>query len=337
MQHNSYRNESRPVQILTISHAFDPAPWPLNFLAPFHEYVCMHTLMSTHTHIRTHAHAHAHTQAHTHACTHKYIHTHAHTQTQQHAHTLARHTHTHTHTYTHSHTLACTRAHTQGRKQDPLGPQVALVHAVGTIVQGPVMPGSTPPNMEVCVCVCVRYHRWLGMARTVHTHRIWPYIWWFPCQKYRICTLYIQYIYGSGQPYRWWTPQSFSHFLICITHSAVYLTFYYNAAGDRRHKAFCCIEAFGRHTWRGGSGPSYKLSWGVCFGLWLAAPWCVLCVCMVVFVFSCVCVCVCVCACVRACVCVRACICVCICACECVCVFMRVCVYVNVCIHVRKR
>jgi hypothetical protein len=159
MQHNSYRNESRPVQILTISHAFDPAPWPLNFLAPFHEYVCMHTLMSTHTHIRTHAHAHAHTQAHTHACTHKYIHTHAHTQTQQHAHTLARHTHTHTHTYTHSHTLACTRAHTQGRKQDPLGPQVALVHAVGTIVQGPVMPGSTPPNMEVCVCVCVRYHR----------------------------------------------------------------------------------------------------------------------------------------------------------------------------------
>ena len=26
----------------------------------------------------------------------------------------------------------------------------------------------------------------LGLARTVYIHRIWPYIWWFPCQKYRI-------------------------------------------------------------------------------------------------------------------------------------------------------
>jgi len=31
----------------------------------------------------------------------------------------------------------------------------------------------------------------VGLARTVYIHRIWPYIWWFPCQKYRICTVYI--------------------------------------------------------------------------------------------------------------------------------------------------
>ena len=31
----------------------------------------------------------------------------------------------------------------------------------------------------------------LGLARTVYIHRIWPYIWWFPCQKYRIHTVYI--------------------------------------------------------------------------------------------------------------------------------------------------
>ena len=31
----------------------------------------------------------------------------------------------------------------------------------------------------------------LGLARTVYIHRIWPYIWWFSCQKYRIYTVYI--------------------------------------------------------------------------------------------------------------------------------------------------
>ena len=30
-----------------------------------------------------------------------------------------------------------------------------------------------------------------GLARTVYIHRIWPYIWWFPWQKYRIYTVYI--------------------------------------------------------------------------------------------------------------------------------------------------
>jgi hypothetical protein len=39
---------------------------------------------------------------------------------------------------------------------------------------------ENPPNV-----VCV------GLARTVYIHRIWPYIWWFPCQKYRIHTVYI--------------------------------------------------------------------------------------------------------------------------------------------------
>ena len=40
-------------------------------------------------------------------------------------------------------------------------------------------------NLCWCTCTCV------GLARTVYIHRIWPYIWWFPCQKYRMCTVYI--------------------------------------------------------------------------------------------------------------------------------------------------
>ena len=42
---------------------------------------------------------------------------------------------------------------------------------------------------------------YIGLVRTVYIQRIWPYIRWFPCQKYRIYTVYIWfwptlYIYG---------------------------------------------------------------------------------------------------------------------------------------------
>jgi len=33
------------------------------------------------------------------------------------------------------------------------------------------------------------YTVYLGLARTVYTHRIWPYVWWFPSWKYRLCTV----------------------------------------------------------------------------------------------------------------------------------------------------
>jgi len=35
-------------------------------------------------------------------------------------------------------------------------------------------------GMLACTCV--------GSARTVFIYHIWPYIWWFPCQKYLIYT-----------------------------------------------------------------------------------------------------------------------------------------------------
>jgi len=35
-------------------------------------------------------------------------------------------------------------------------------------------------------------HRiYIGLARTVYIHRIWPYIWWFSCPKYRVHTLHM--------------------------------------------------------------------------------------------------------------------------------------------------
>jgi len=45
----------------------------------------------------------------------------------------------------------------------------------------PILNGSAPPTwLHPTLSECV------GLARTVNIHRIWPYIWWFPCQKYRI-------------------------------------------------------------------------------------------------------------------------------------------------------
>ena len=38
---------------------------------------------------------------------------------------------------------------------------------------------------------------YLGLARTVYMHRIWPYIWWFPCQKCRIYTVYIYVVMAN--------------------------------------------------------------------------------------------------------------------------------------------
>jgi len=50
-------------------------------------------------------------------------------------------------------------------------------------------------------CTVLTNHTHGGLARTIYTHRIWPYIRWFSCQKYCIYTVYITYTYGSGQPY----------------------------------------------------------------------------------------------------------------------------------------
>jgi len=68
------------------------------------------------------------------------------------------HTHIHTHTHTHTHhALSSSR--------------VVLVHYQGW------------PKPYICTV-------YVGLARTVFVHRIWPYIWWFPCQKYRVYTVY---------------------------------------------------------------------------------------------------------------------------------------------------
>ena len=51
------------------------------------------------------------------------------------------------------------------------------------------------------IYIYIYIYIYIGLARTVYIHRIWPYIWWFPCHKYRIYTVYIWfwptlYIYG---------------------------------------------------------------------------------------------------------------------------------------------
>jgi hypothetical protein len=111
-------------------------------------------------------HTHTHKHTHTHAHTHIHKHTHTHTNTQKHIHTRIRprprprthaYAHAHAHVYT-SRVLRCSQAREAQTTHYP---------------------------------VLVLSLLWLGLARTVCMHRIWPYIWWFPCQKYRIYTVHI--------------------------------------------------------------------------------------------------------------------------------------------------
>jgi hypothetical protein len=62
---------------------------------------------------------------------------------------------------------------------------------------------------------------WIGLARAVdiYTHRIWPYIRWFPCQKQRVYTMYI---YGFGQPYLIMHDLHCRKFSSCVCYQGVW-------------------------------------------------------------------------------------------------------------------
>jgi len=78
------------------------------------------------------------------------------------------------------------------------------------------------------------------MARTGYIHRIWSYIWWFPSQKYRICTVYIYtYMVLANPMYLLLTWLSFS---------SPNLTFFYPSLSRANHRRFpfclgrCCCR-----------------------------------------------------------------------------------------------
>ena len=56
----------------------------------------------------------------------------------------------------------------------------------------PVITCSTLVNILTLIThlstshICTTLKSYVGLARTVYEHGIWPNIWWFSCQKYRI-------------------------------------------------------------------------------------------------------------------------------------------------------
>jgi hypothetical protein len=53
--------------------------------------------------------------------------------------------------------------------------------------------------------MCRKHHlgdTYLGLAKAVYIHRIWPCIWWNPCQKYRIFTVLIWFWQTLTKPER---------------------------------------------------------------------------------------------------------------------------------------
>ena len=66
------------------------------------------------------------------------------------------------------------------------------------------------------IYVCVRCKQ-VGLTRTVYIHRIWPYIWWFPCQKYRICSVYILVLANpTNKVFQSWWQARFQSYRACI-------------------------------------------------------------------------------------------------------------------------
>ena len=60
---------------------------------------------------------------------------------------------------------------------------------------------------------CLKIPR-VGQNR-IYIHRMWPYIWWFPCQKYLglARTVYIHRMW----PYIWWFPcQTYRTCTVCV-------------------------------------------------------------------------------------------------------------------------
>jgi hypothetical protein len=158
---------------------------------------CTHTQANTHTY--THTHTHTHTLKNTTTNTHKRIHN---TQT---------HTNKHTQTHTHTHTCATpppaasqalwwvlwmqTARRTRwpaGRWADrfpPFWPWSANTTVFArTLWSEPVSLHHGKRNGPIIQGYARRAKdwTWLGLARTVCVHCIWPYIFRFPCQKYRI-------------------------------------------------------------------------------------------------------------------------------------------------------
>jgi len=151
------------------------------------------------------------------------------------------------------------------------------------------------PCTQHCTALCV------GLTRTVCMHRIWPYIWWFPCQNYRVYTVYIWF----------WLTLPVCKFVRSRGRAAAVSSSVF-CKGEKWY-AFCASALV------------------VCVCLCVC-----LCVCVCVCLCVCVCVCVCMCVCVWLCficVCV-VCLCVCLFVCMCLCVCERmfvVCIYMCVC------
>ena len=51
--------------------------------------------------------------------------------------------------------------------------------------------GSSHVHVPTLTHIPTSHVTHIGLARTVYKHCIWPYIWWYSCQKYCICTVYI--------------------------------------------------------------------------------------------------------------------------------------------------
>jgi len=110
------------------------------------------------------------------------------------------------------------------------------IRCIHTVLANPKHSLSHQSGYGVCV----------GLARTVYIHRIWPYIWWFSCQNYRIYTVYIWYWPTLGI---WGHPNAIGPDHLVCSHLGVGAGVLNEKVIWSLHLAFCLAVGFATVVW----------------------------------------------------------------------------------------
>jgi len=96
-------------------------------------------------------------------------------------------------------------------------------------------------NMQLCSSAYMLYVLciYVGLARTIYMHHIWPYIWWFPCQKHRICTVCIEF----------WPTLHICNIKLCRPCVYLYATCSYAAMHTRCMYTYVLYAALHTRVW----------------------------------------------------------------------------------------
>ena len=119
-------------------------------------------------------------------------------------------------------------------------PKIPYVHRIYMVLAN---PSYLQEDLQGCDHVLRRINisgppsTWVGSARTVYIHRIWPYIWWFPFQTHFVYNLYICMVLAKPIHEAIWWEQ-----IVCVPviHIRVWLSLHPTHEPSGGNSNICC-------------------------------------------------------------------------------------------------